>query len=132
MSIIPIPQGHPKNSSLLSIFLIWIHLVEFFPSPLIRIQIYTSPSHYNSSILLFLPFFSSQFVFYKFSVCPHTATKMPFMYSFSGNCALRSLSLNIHIHVSVSDLCISRIGPYISFSRIGRSIVGIYKSLTDT
>ncbi len=45
---------------------------------------------------------------------------------------LRGLSPNFHIHVSVSDLYISRIGPYISCSRIGRSIVGIYKSLTDT
>jgi hypothetical protein len=34
--------------------------------------------------------------------------------------------------MSVSDLYISRIGPHISFSRIGRSIVGIYKSLTQT
>ncbi len=32
----------------------------------------------------------------------------------------------------VSDLNIPRIGPHISCSRIGRSIVGIYKSLTDT
>ncbi len=63
----------------------------------------------------------------------HTATKNPFMYSFSGNCALmRSLRPNFEIHVSVSDLCISRIGPHISCSRIGRSIVGVYKSLTDT
>ncbi len=37
-----------------------------------------------------------------------------------------------HIHVSVSDLYISRIDPHISCSRIGRSIMGIYKSLTDT
>jgi hypothetical protein len=40
---------------------------------------------------------------------------------------LRGLSPNIHIHVTVSDLYILRIGPHISFSRIGRSIVGIYK-----
>ncbi len=38
---------------------------------------------------------------------------------------LRGLSPNFHIHVSVSD-------PHISCNRIGRSIVGIYKSLTDT
>jgi hypothetical protein len=44
-----------------------------------------------------------------------TATKIPFMYSFS--------------YIS---LYIPRIGPHISRSRIGRSIVGIYKSLTDT
>jgi hypothetical protein len=60
----------------------------------------------------------------------YTATKIPFMYSFSGNCA--GLSPNFHIHVSVSHLYIPRIGPHISCSRIGRSIVGIYKSLTDT
>ncbi len=45
---------------------------------------------------------------------------------------LRSLSPNFHIHVSVSNLYIPRIGPHISYSRIDRSLVGIYKSLTDT
>ena len=60
----------------------------------------------------------------------HTATKIPFMYSFSGNWC--GLSPNLHIRVSVSDLYIPRIGPHISCSRIGRSIVGIYKSLTGT
>ncbi len=45
---------------------------------------------------------------------------------------LRGLSPNFHIHVSVSDLYIPRISPHISCSRIGRPIVGIYKSLTDT
>jgi hypothetical protein len=42
---------------------------------------------------------------------------------------LRSLSPNFFIHVSVSDLFIPRIGPHISCSRIGRSILGMYKSL---
>jgi hypothetical protein len=44
---------------------------------------------------------------------------------------LRRLSPNFHIHVSVSDLYISRIGPHISCSRIGRPNLEIYKSLTD-
>ncbi len=45
---------------------------------------------------------------------------------------LRGLSPNFHIHVSVSDWYIPRIRPHISCSRIGRLIVGIYKSFTDT
>jgi hypothetical protein len=45
---------------------------------------------------------------------------------------LRGLSPNFHIHVSVSDLYIPRIGPHISSSRKGRPFVGIYNSLTDT
>ncbi len=45
------------------------------------------------------------------------------MYSFSGNFAA---SQSQFPHVSVSDLYIPRIGPYISCSRLGRSIVGIY------
>jgi hypothetical protein len=45
---------------------------------------------------------------------------------------LRGLSPNFPIHVSVSDLYIPRIGPHMSCSRTGRSIVGIYKTLTDT
>ncbi len=45
---------------------------------------------------------------------------------------LRGLSPNFHIHVSVSSLYIPRIRPQISCSRIGRSTVGRYKSLTET
>jgi hypothetical protein len=45
---------------------------------------------------------------------------------------LRGLGPNFHIHVSVSDLYTSRICPHISCGRTGRSIVVIYKSLTDT
>ncbi len=45
---------------------------------------------------------------------------------------LRGLSPNFHIHVSVTDLYIPRIGPHISCSRMGRSMVVIYKLLTDT
>ncbi len=45
---------------------------------------------------------------------------------------VRGLSTNFHIHVSGSDLYNFRIGPHIYCSRIGRPIVGIYKSLTDT
>ncbi len=59
------------------------------------------------------------------------ATKIPFMYSFSGNCSA-GLRPNFHIHVSVRDLYIPRIGSHISCSRIGISILRIYKTLTDT
>ncbi len=45
---------------------------------------------------------------------------------------LRGHSPNFHIHVSVSDLYIPSIGPHISCSRIDKSIVEIYESLTDT
>jgi hypothetical protein len=38
---------------------------------------------------------------------------------------LRGLSPNFHIHVHVINLYIPRIGPHISCSRIGRSIVEI-------
>jgi hypothetical protein len=62
--------------------------------------------------------------------CLCTATKIRFMYSFFWQ--LSGLSPDFHIHVSVSDLYIPRIGPHISCSIIGRSIMGIYKPLTDT
>jgi len=45
---------------------------------------------------------------------------------------LRGLSPNFHMHGSVSDLYIPRIGPHISSSIKGRPIVGIYNSLADT
>jgi hypothetical protein len=45
---------------------------------------------------------------------------------------LRGLVPKFYSHVSVGDLYIPRIRPHISCSRIGRSIVGIYKWLTDT
>ncbi len=59
----------------------------------------------------------------------HTATKITFKYSFSGNSAA---SAPISTFMSVSELYSPRIGLYISSSRIRRPIVGIYKSLTDT
>jgi hypothetical protein len=49
---------------------------------------------------------------------PCTATKIPLMYSFSGNSA------------AVSDLYSSRIGLHISSSRIDRPIVGIHIQIT--
>ncbi len=45
---------------------------------------------------------------------------------------LRGLSPSFYIHVPVSDLYIPRIGPHISYSRNGSSILGIYNSLPDT
>jgi hypothetical protein len=44
----------------------------------------------------------------------------------------RGLSPNFHIYVSVSDLYISTIGLPILLDEICRSILGLYKSLTDT
>ncbi len=45
---------------------------------------------------------------------------------------LRSLVPNSYIYVSVSDLYIPRIGLPIWCSKIGRPILEIYKSLTET
>ena len=67
----------------------------------------------------------------EYSKRSYTVTKNQFMYSFSGHCAA-SQSQFPHSCVSVSDLYILRIGPHISCSRIGKLIVGIYKSLRDT
>jgi hypothetical protein len=52
------------------------------------------------------------------------------MYSFSGNCAT-SVPCIFHIHVSVSDFYIPRIGPHISCGRVDRSIVE-YKNRSQT
>ncbi len=45
---------------------------------------------------------------------------------------LSGLNPNSHIHVSVSDFYIPRIGLPIWLSKVGRPILGIYKSFTDT
>ncbi len=47
---------------------------------------------------------------------------------------LRALVHNSYIHVSVSDLYIPRIGlsTVFGYSKIGRLVLGIYKSVTDT
>ncbi len=61
-----------------------------------------------------------------------TVTKIPVMFSFSGNCGA---SIPISTTFTFCERLIQyipRIGPNISCCRIGTSIVGIYKSLTDT
>jgi hypothetical protein len=45
---------------------------------------------------------------------------------------LRDLSANFHIHVSVSDLYIPKIGLPILLQEKSGPILGIYKSLTET
>ncbi len=60
----------------------------------------------------------------EFKPVVYTATAIPFFLFWE----LRGISPNFHIHVSVSDLYIPRIGPHISSSRN----MGIYNSLTDT
>jgi hypothetical protein len=45
---------------------------------------------------------------------------------------MKLLVPNFHIHVSVSDLYIPTIGPRRQYIKIGRPIVGMYKSLTNT
>ncbi len=66
-------------------------------------------------------------------VCGKThCTKIPFMYPLSGNCAA-SVSISTFMCLWASYCIYSQDPPiYFSCSRIGRSIVGIYKSLTDT
>jgi hypothetical protein len=45
---------------------------------------------------------------------------------------LRGLSPHFYIHVSVSDYIFQGMVYLFSYSRTGRPIMGIYKSLTDT
>ncbi len=61
----------------------------------------------------------------------HTATKIPFMYSFSRNCAA-SVQISTFMCRWAIYVYNSRISPYISCSRIASSTVRIYKSLTDS
>ncbi len=65
------------------------------------------------------------------SICISLLKHKP-IYVFSEK-ELRGLSPNFNMHVSVSDFYIPRIGPLTVFScsRIGRPILGMYKSLTD-
>jgi hypothetical protein len=60
-----------------------------------------------------------------------SATKIPFIYSFSGNCAA-SVPISTFMCLCLIDLYIHRVGPHIACRRIGRSIVGTYKSLMQT
>jgi hypothetical protein len=63
------------------------------------------------------------------AVCSHCNENSIYVFIFW---ELRGRSPNFHIHVSLSDLYIPRICPHIFCSRTGKSMVGIYKSLTDT
>jgi hypothetical protein len=68
-------------------------------------------------------FFYFTLRFHKFLLCPHCNQNPSYVFFFW---KLRGLSPKFHIHVSVSNLYIPRIGPHISCSsRIGRSIEGI-------
>ncbi len=62
-------------------------------------------------------------------ICPHCSEDPIYVFHFW---ELRDLSPKYRIRVSVSDKYIPMIGPHISCNRIGRSIVVIYKSFTDT
>jgi hypothetical protein len=53
-----------------------------------------------------------------------TATKIPIMYSFSGNC-VASVPIS-HIHVSVSDLYIPGTVHIFNCSKIDRTLLEIY------
>ncbi len=58
----------------------------------------------------------------------YTATKIPFMYSYSGNCAA---SVPISHSFFSERFIYSQDRSTYSCSRIGRPILGIYKSITD-
>ncbi len=68
-----------------------------------------SPQHKDDA-----PYFLNVTYMYSPLYTTNTAMKIPFMYSFSW--IARGLSPNFHIHVSVSDLYIPRIGPHTVFS----------------
>ncbi len=53
------------------------------------------------------------------------------MYSFSGNCAA-SVTISTIMCLWAIYIYIPMIGPHVSCNTFGRSIMGIYKSLTDT
>jgi hypothetical protein len=76
-----------------------------------------------------LGFSSSLSLSYCSRKTPCTATKIPLMYSFSGNSAASAQFPLSCVHERF--IYSSRIGLHISSNRIGRPIVGIYKSLTD-
>ncbi len=64
------------------------------------------------------------------TVC--TSSKIRFMYSQKRNCVASFPIPTFNIHISVSELYIPRINLLFGCSKIGRPILGIYKSLTGT
>jgi len=96
-----------------------------------RSNTYLASSTYKTHILRLLTIIF-KIIYCPSSLChptPCTARKIPFMYSFSGNCAASVLIFTFMYLWAIYIVPGSR-GPYISSSRIGRPIEGIYKSLT--